>query len=25
LVTAFDTDPADVDKFLAVAKEALAR
>jgi len=25
LVTAFDTDPADVDKFLAVAKESLAR
>ena len=25
LVTAFDTDPADVDKFLAIAKESLAR
>jgi threonine aldolase len=25
LVTAFDTDPADVDRFLAIAKESLAR
>jgi threonine aldolase len=25
LVTAFDTDPADVDRFLAIAKEAIAR